>query len=414
MLVKGSFSGVSAPPSTTKRRFGRWLGVPFGFRPSAYKVLNNIMKIIIIHPNETLRTKLRSWIEEHTKHAVLFDEAVVENLKCRIAQHEPDLVLLPTGLTASAQLVTFGGSPEPDTPQILFSNTLFLFLPESLDSLDWDDCASQEILPLIVQAEKFRRTINPCAHGYSSKERKVYHDEGFRTFAKHGKLHRPEFKEGWEKTCEQQEARFVLQLQAGTSEDRHQQAKRYLSILRRFDRGLQNEMAYRIGHGSYKVTELREQIGRWLTVIAHYIAGVELDHCPGPQNPSPHLGFVHHSQPMPYLYAVGCVMMVGINPAIKNQIIEATTWEFNGETDEEIAAVGCRLLGLNSFLKQVATAQVRAMDQFLDRNSEFHQFSDLSRRAHRHLPQLGGNITLRTGKEISDLELMAPNSLNYR
>jgi len=343
------------------------------------------MKIIIIHPNETLRSKLRSWIEEHTQHAILLEAPDVENIHFCIVRHEPDLVLIPTNTTASAQLVAFGGSLEPDKPHALFPNTQFLFLPETFECLDWDDHAPQEILPLLSHAKNLHKNIKPVAHGYASGTRVVFHDEEFKKFASQKKLHRPECKEGWQKICEQQEARFVLQLQAGVFEGRHQSAKNYLRCLRRFDQGLQKEMVYRIAHGSYKISELREQIGRWLTVMCHYIIGVEVDHCPGPQNISPRMGFVHRSQPTPFLYAVSCVLMTGINPAIKHQIMQATTWEFDGETDEQIAAIGCRLLGLNNYLAQAATAQVRAMDQFLDRNSEFHQFSDVSRRTHRHL-----------------------------
>jgi len=342
------------------------------------------MKIILIHPNDSFRARLRAWIHENTTHAVLLDEPTAPNLPASIACHEPDLVVLPTAQTNNPQLVNFGAPAQPDA-QALFPNTLFLFLPDSFESLDWDARAPQEISLLMAHAENLHRETSPVAHGYASNQRKVFHSDAFLPYASQEKRHRPKYEPEWEEVLTEQKAKLVMQLQAGSTDQRHERAKRYLSILRRFDRGLQQEMAYRIAHGSYKIAEMRDQIPRWLTVLAHYVGGVDLEHCPGPQYISPHIAFVHHAMPKLYHYPLGCVLMVEMNPAIEVHIMEAVEWKFGGETDEQLAAVGCRMLGINSYLAQVATAQVRVMDQFLDPSSEFHQTIDISRTMHRHL-----------------------------
>ena len=320
------------------------------------------MKIVVIHPDARVRESLVKWLEEQN-HAVLEAESQIVSWPASLAEHEPDLVLLPKGQEDNVELIMARSS---------FPDCQFLFLRA--------DDEDQE--PLLRQAEEAYENRRMESRGYAEERRIIIHDEAYRVYAAEGKLHRPKQEPGWEKVATQQEIHFVLQLQAGAAGG-HERAKRYLSVLRRSHRHLLQESAYRLGHQSYKISWLREELGRWLTVLCHYLPGADLAACPPPQNASKEFVFLHHEMPPTYLYPLICVLRYGIQPQLSKLLIKATSWRYTGQPPDELAEIGAILFGLNAYLAQIAQAQIWSMNQFLDADSEFHLQHGVDRGLHR-------------------------------
>jgi hypothetical protein len=173
-------------------------------------------------------------------------------------------------------------------------NELFPDLPVCLVAGD----LSQEDNPWRQDlAEALAQPIKPeVPRPYAEDSRIVLHDESLRALWT-GKLNRPQQVEGWEKTCAHQEARFVLQLQ--TAQKNHGAAKNYFECLRAQQAGLDQEIAYRLPHGSYKALSWsRELVAKWLALLAHYVPDAELQFLPRAGTPGPAIDYVHHDVPI--------------------------------------------------------------------------------------------------------------------
>jgi len=329
------------------------------------------MKIILAHPDSLFRARIVEWLEQTRGHAVLCSCATPGYWPAMVAQYEPDLVLVPDENGMSTALGFQFAS-------ITCRDCQFRVLPTVAGN---DFHAIYE--PVIDEAELQYRTQTPQTRRFADDQRVIMFDDGYQPFP-YRKLHVPNRKDGWKKVVENQEAKFILQLQTGVIDNRHQRAKRYLALLQRFDRGLRKEMAYRVPHGSYKTAWLREELARWLTVFAHYIPDVEIEHCPGPHNASSQFDYLHYTMPVHFLYPVACVLAYGVRDTIGSQITDAVTWKFEGQSEAELVAAGCRLFGVNAYLAQAARAQVRSMDQFLSPDSLFHKaYQDVNIRSIR-------------------------------
>ena len=261
-------------------------------------------------------------------------------------------------------------------------------LPESFATLAFQDClfknlptgahftkagVSAALEALLTELEGVYRAKQWTPRSYADDQRIIIHDEEYQKFASAEKLPVPGQKPGWGSIAVSQESRFVLQLQTARLDERHQRAQNYHRALQQFDQGLTQEAAYRLAHCSYKIVWLREQIGRWLTVLAHYIPDVEIEHCPAPHNASSRIDYLHYEMPPVFNYAVFSVLAYGMNAAVAEQIQDAVSWQFEGQSERQLVATGCMLFGLNTYLEHLAQAQVEAMSQFLDLESPFHQ-----------------------------------------
>lgn len=321
------------------------------------------MKIVIVHPDTTVRKRLVEWLEQTRGHAVLSASDWPDDLRAIVAELEPDLVLLHA-MKGPAHL--------PDMFALLaFEECRFQNLPAT--SLFTEDGPSGALESLLSEQERIRREKQWLLRDYADEQRIIIHDEAYQKFASAEKLHVPGPEPGWESVASNQECRFLLQLQTAKVENCHQQAQHYYQALRRFDEGLTLEAAYRLAHGSYKIVALREQIARWLTVLAHYIPDIEIEHCPAPHNASSRVDYIHYEMPPVFDYAVFSVLAYGMNAAVAAQIKEAVTWQFEGQSESQLATKGCMLFGLNAYLAQVARAQIEAMSQFLDMESSFYK-----------------------------------------
>ena len=312
------------------------------------------MKAVVIHPERRAQEKLTSWLDGRG-HDVLAAEPHFTFWSAILAEHEPDLVLLG-GATERADI---------KMAQMSFPACEFVLVDEP----GWKEAVSGAEKALASRQARFRRM---------SERRLVIQDAGY-DFSPHSKkLHRPVREPGWEEIAKRQEGLFVLQLQVAAAGG-HEKAKRYYSVLQRFHRSLLHECAYRLGHGSYKIAWLREEIARWATVLCHYLPDAEISACPPPQNASPEIIFLHHKMPATSLYPLGCVLRYGVTRAISDQLYRAAEWSFSGESEHELAGIGFRLFGINSYLAEIARAQIVCMDQFLAPDSEFHRSPEVRR-----------------------------------
>ena len=208
---------------------------------------------------------------------------------------------------------------------------------------------------------------------YAEDYRVVWLDESIVPYAK-GKLKRPEQKPGWEQECSGQEGRFLLQLEGG---QRNQAAaEAYLRCLLAQQTGLDQELAYRLAHGSFKALSWSRDLAvRWLALLAHYSPDAELEYLPKPAAASAHVDFVHHEIRPEGVYAATLVLLSQVDPAVEAAIMSLVTSSFSGQHDEALLCESLRLYGLAKFLQEVGTAQVMLMRGWLD-PSNHHVQSD--------------------------------------
>jgi hypothetical protein len=214
-------------------------------------------------------------------------------------------------------------------------------------------------------AESLSQPIKPeVPRPYAEDSRIVLHDESLRALWR-GKLNRPQQVEGWEKTCAHQEARFVLQLQ--TARKNHDAAKNYFECLRTQQAGLNQEIAYRLPHGSYKALSwARELAAKWLALLAHYIPDAELQFLPRAGTPGPAVDYVHHDVPIDSVYAATLMLCSTVKASVGEAIKELVTTKFDRHDDNALFATSLKLYGMAKFLEQVGTAQIELMDAWLD------------------------------------------------
>ena len=130
----------------------------------------------------------------------------------------------------------------------------------------------------------------------------------------------------------QQEARFVMMLQAGR--ERHVDAVHYYRCLQAQAPGLFREISYRIIHGSYKAYWARDLAARWLGLLCHYVEGAELDHLPAPMTPGPAVDYIAHEMSEEGLYALTLVLMRGVSPAVEAEIRFLGAARFRQQAEE--------------------------------------------------------------------------------
>ena len=255
-------------------------------------------------------------------------------------------------------------TPDPAKPGSLFFSTLvqsyFPGLPVCLVHGDLAQNLWQSGLHEVLAKPITPQTPRP----YCDDTRIVLHDESLHAFWK-GKLNRPKQEEGWQKVCSQQEARFVMQLQTGRKN--HEAAKKYYQCLLAQQTGLDQELAYRLVHGSYKALSwARDLAVKWLALLAHYIPDVELQHLPRAGTPGPEIDFVHHDTPMEGVYAASLMILAKVKPTMIECIQQLVTTRFDGQDDNALLSASLQLYGLAKFLQQVGTAQIELMDAWLD------------------------------------------------
>ncbi len=131
--------------------------------------------------------------------------------------------------------------------------------------------------------------------------------------------------------------------------------------------GLDQELAYRLAHGSYKALSWSRDLAvKWLALLAHYVPDAELEFLPFAGSPGPAIDFVHHDIGMEGMYAAALMLLSGIKPALKNALNKLVTARFEGQDDDALLDLSLKLYGMAKFLEQVGRAQINLMDAWLD------------------------------------------------
>ena len=284
------------------------------------------------------------------------DHLVVETVD------EPDQLVREIARTTPHLLVAH--APEESEAGLLILCQVRILFPDLAVCLLTGDLSTEQdrwhpaLQKLLVQPIQ-----PPAPRPYAEEIRLVCHDTSLEAFRK-GKLNRPERKEGWEEICSNQEARFVLQLQAARKN--HSSAKHYFECLSMQQAGLDQELAYRLAHGSYKALSWSRDLAvRWLALLAHYVPDVELEYLPLAGTPGPAIDYVHHVISTEGMYAAVLLFLSGMKPAIKNTIKALILARFEGQDDDALLDLSLKLYGMSKFLEQVGRAQIELMDVWI-------------------------------------------------
>jgi len=255
----------------------------------------------------------------------------------------------------------------PDTANVgssLFSELVQAYFPDLPVCLIHGDLSQNLWQPGL--REVLSRPIRPeTPRAYADDSRVVLHDQTLHAFWR-GKLNRPRHMDkGWEKVCAEQEARFVMQLQ--TARKSHQAAKKYYLCLLSQQTGLDQELGYRLVHGSYKALSWSRDLAcKWLALLAHYVPDTDLEHLPKAGTPGPAVDFVHHDTPLEGLYVATLLILYKINPAVVKAIKHLVRARFEGQNDYDLLALSLKLYGVAKMLQQVGIAQIELMEGWLD------------------------------------------------
>jgi len=302
------------------------------------------MKIVLYSSSPDFAASACSFVEE-CGHAVMAIATTREKLFILVARHAPHYIVARAP-DLTAEVAALMQQFYPDT-RVITTDT---------EQGNW-----QEHLTDILNSSLVPIPPRPYADG----KRVVLHDFSLQKLSSGKKLKRPERTDGWEKVCVKQEARFIRQLQGGRIN--HQAAKLYLAHLLAQQPGLEEELYYRISHGSYKgLSWARDLAVRWLSLLAHYVPEVELEYLPSPTTPGPAVDYVHHLLSPEALYAVMVMLSAGMSPAIDSNLRALVVEGFDGQDDTALARISLSLFGLAKYLEGVARAQVALMDTWLD------------------------------------------------
>lgn len=255
-------------------------------------------------------------------------------------------------------------TPDPANPGSLsFSNMVQSYFPDLPVCLIHGDLSKNLWQPGLH--EVLAKPIRPeTPRPYAEDSRIVLHDQSLHAFWK-GKLNRAKREQGWEQICTHQESRFVMQML--TAKKNHQAAKKYYLCLLAQQSGLDQELAYRLVHGSYKALSWSRDLAiKWLALLAHYIPDADLEFLPKAGTPGPAVDFVHHDTPMEGVYAATLLMLYKIKPTMVEAIMQLVTARFDGQDDDALLSTSLQLYGLAKFLQQVGKAQISLMDAWLD------------------------------------------------
>lgn len=130
------------------------------------------------------------------------------------------------------------------------------------------------------------------------------------------------------------------------------------------------EITYRSVHKSFKSPAYaRDQLGRSLGYLAHFVPGIDLDGLPRPIDEPAQLRFLHYDAPVEMHYAMFGLALFGCDIDLAKQIYRAVHWRFVGEKSEDLVETGMALTGLAFTLHTIGWAHSQAIAWLLDPNT---------------------------------------------
>ena len=339
-----------------------------GAAPKAAPVsfLPHIMKVLLIAPENRQRAKVIRWLQRNRALVVSVGVFPGIQLLQEIARTSPHLVVITVDQI------------DADTAFVLrfieeqFQSLTLIRLPFDPSSRDmsfhW-----QDLLRAALKAKTVRHVPQP----YAGEERLVFHDPEFNDFARTDKL------SAGSPSLQRQTARLRQLLETGKVH--HVQAKTYLEAIQASLAGLEQEIAYRVTHNSYKgLIWSRGLAAKYVAVLAHYVPGVEVRYLPPPGPVHSSIDYVSFYLGTDARYAIDAVTHLEVHPTVTELLIGLPDAIFLGQQGRSFLLEQTQVLGLAVLLGHIATAHVSLMDRWLDPEWKYGE-PERSRKARREM-----------------------------
>ena len=153
-----------------------------------------------------------------------------------------------------------------------------------------------------------------------------------------------------------------------TTRHRQETFEQRLNDLRFIEEFENGEIGVHIIRGDIQApADTREQVSRYLAVLAHSVPSVEIDCLPHPRDPAPGYHYVHYVAGLETRYAIACVATFGCNLQAIDALLGMIDWHFKGEKRGTVTNISLHLAGLLFLTRQVANAHATVMSWLLNR-----------------------------------------------
>jgi hypothetical protein len=167
-----------------------------------------------------------------------------------------------------------------------------------------------------------------------------------------------------ENARETQESRFLALLSAGRTH--HGRARAYLGAALATQRNCEQDWTLAVLSGDARGYLWRAQLFRYVSTLAHYIPGVEVDCLPLPHPASRSLDYLHTALSAEAFYALNAVRTFGTNPEFDEGLWQVG--QIETRQGPQLAEDAARLAGWAATVRQAARAHVDVMDACLSEN----------------------------------------------
>ncbi len=169
-----------------------------------------------------------------------------------------------------------------------------------------------------------------------------------------------------------QENRVLALLAAGANNQ--YRAKAYLHAVVANQLRMAGDWTLGLLRNDVSVYLWRSQLFRFVSLLAHYVPGVDIDCLPMPHSSSDKLDFVHTALSGEAFYALNAVRHFGIKPICQSALWQAG--QIETRLNSQLPAEAAQLAGWGTIIHQVATATIVAMDALLTRASPGAHLAD--------------------------------------
>lgn len=309
------------------------------------------MKVLILVPMEHL--PLAQPVIRACREASISMEisANIENVESEVARTGPDgcVLILPVHCDEARDLVQRYAKQFP---------TVYFRVLRIRENGELEESWEDNLQPL------FDHVVKLPEHLSIAENRQIHYAPEFSQFTTGEKLNRPSHGPGWEAalTLEMQKLQSLLQ----GAQCNHSRARHYHRLLCETVGEELQEACYRVLHGSFKGWfYTREELARWLAVVAHYMPGIEVSHLPPPGDVGAAHRYIHYYPTDEAHYALASATLYA-HEALHECMKEVLDCRWTGKVD------GCNLLWLSNCLRgwcdyarEIAHAHIRLFDWWL-------------------------------------------------
>lgn len=158
-----------------------------------------------------------------------------------------------------------------------------------------------------------------------------------------------------------QENRFLALLAAGADQQRRAQA--YLAAAEATEHHCESDWVAAVLDGNAPAYLWRTQLFRYVSVLAHYVPGVDVECLPLPHPPSGKMDYLYTALSVEAYYALCAIRAFGISPQCDKALWEVG--QIQATTDTRLSEDAARLVGWARFLREIALAHVQLLDACL-------------------------------------------------